>query len=81
MCPVCAFFVFVLILYVNLRIWKQNAHLFIVFRPMVTPVGVDVTSFCKSDGRRWKSSYAVRGRVGWGGILRVVVKVCPARYS
>ena len=68
MCPVCAFFVFVLIVYVNLRIWKQNAHLFIVFRPMVTPVGVDVTSFCKSDGRRWKRSCAVRGRVGWGGV-------------
>lgn len=81
MCPVCAFFVFVLIVYVNLRIWKQNAHLFVVFRLMVTPVGVDVTSFCKSDDWRWKSSYAVRGRVGWGGILRVVVKVCPARYS
>ena len=81
MCLVCAFFVFVSIVYVNLRIRKQNAHLFAVFRLMVTPVGVDVTSFCKSDGRRWKSSYAVRGRVGWGGILRVVVKVYPARYS
>ena len=48
MCPVCAFFVFVLIVYVNLRIWKQNAHLFAVFRLMVTPVGVDVTSFCRA---------------------------------
>lgn len=64
MCLVCAFFVFVSIVYVNLRNWKQNAQSFVVFWSMVTPIGIDVTSFCKSDGWRWKRSHTARGV--WG---------------